>query len=270
MPVKPTRRVLEDALAADFDDLAAHAAYADLLMEQGDPRGEFIRAQLLMEDPALPAATYKRLHYYLRDTFWRYGYEWLGGLADLICSGNPLLPMGIEPDLDGNMRMVCDPRGNESELIHLSFGRGWLTDLTLQLHLIEMGAPWVTHRLMNVLSVGTLACCLRTFTWTGDWPHPVASDALASWLMPDRVPALRRLILENQAANSAICRVILASGILSQLEELRLRSGRITHADANVLFDAPDLDRLKVLDLSGNGLAYLDQFRPAGIPHFIV
>jgi uncharacterized protein (TIGR02996 family) len=43
------RAALEAALAADPDDLAAHMAYADLLAEQGDPRGEFIRLQLARE-----------------------------------------------------------------------------------------------------------------------------------------------------------------------------------------------------------------------------
>ena len=44
------RAALEAALAEDFDDLAAHAAYADLLTEMGDPRGELIQVQLALED----------------------------------------------------------------------------------------------------------------------------------------------------------------------------------------------------------------------------
>jgi uncharacterized protein (TIGR02996 family) len=43
------RAALESALAANPDDLAAHMAYADLLSEEGDPRGEFIRVQLARE-----------------------------------------------------------------------------------------------------------------------------------------------------------------------------------------------------------------------------
>ena len=34
----------------------SHSAYADYLMEQGDPRGEFIQVQLALEDPSRPAA----------------------------------------------------------------------------------------------------------------------------------------------------------------------------------------------------------------------
>src|SRR5262245_10052283 len=49
----PTRRALEDALAEDPDDLAAHMACADHLMELGDPRGEFIQTQIALEDGSL-------------------------------------------------------------------------------------------------------------------------------------------------------------------------------------------------------------------------
>src|SRR5215472_15320381 len=42
----PLQKSLEQALADSPDDLGAHSAYADYLMEQGDPRGEFIQVQL--------------------------------------------------------------------------------------------------------------------------------------------------------------------------------------------------------------------------------
>jgi uncharacterized protein (TIGR02996 family) len=44
------REALEAALVENPDDLAAHRAYADHLMELGDPRGEFIQVQLALED----------------------------------------------------------------------------------------------------------------------------------------------------------------------------------------------------------------------------
>ena len=52
---------LEMALFANPDDIATHAAYADWLGEQGDPRGEFIQVQLQLEDPSVPAANRKKL-----------------------------------------------------------------------------------------------------------------------------------------------------------------------------------------------------------------
>src|SRR3954452_4803173 len=55
------RRALEDELAASPDDVATHAAYADLLDEMGDVRGEFIQVQLALEDDSLDAAHRKQL-----------------------------------------------------------------------------------------------------------------------------------------------------------------------------------------------------------------
>src|SRR5689334_18472472 len=38
------------------EDIARWSAYSDYLTEQGDPRGEFMRVQLLLEDESLSAA----------------------------------------------------------------------------------------------------------------------------------------------------------------------------------------------------------------------
>src|SRR5262249_2368564 len=51
----PLREALEEAIFESPDDVASHAAYADYLQEQGDPRGEFIQVQLALEDEKLAA-----------------------------------------------------------------------------------------------------------------------------------------------------------------------------------------------------------------------
>lgn len=51
---------IERAVIANPHDLAARSAYADFLTEKGDPRGEFIRVQLALEDPSLSAAERKK------------------------------------------------------------------------------------------------------------------------------------------------------------------------------------------------------------------
>jgi uncharacterized protein (TIGR02996 family) len=55
-----TGQTLENAILANPDDLGAHAAY-DWLIEQGDPRGEFIQVQLALEDPKKSAKERKEL-----------------------------------------------------------------------------------------------------------------------------------------------------------------------------------------------------------------
>ena len=80
--VKSTRESLEAALIADPDDLVLHSAYADYLIDEDDPRGEFIRLQLALEDPDVPMEcrdSMEREALGLMHTHFR---EWLGPLAD--------------------------------------------------------------------------------------------------------------------------------------------------------------------------------------------
>lgn len=76
-----TRDALEAALVADPDDTALHAAYADLLIEDGDPRGEYIRLALLAEDRNQPANQLRGIEQAMFDLRQRHEVEWLGPLA---------------------------------------------------------------------------------------------------------------------------------------------------------------------------------------------
>src|SRR5262245_19483422 len=76
-----TREAIEAALVEDPNDLASRAAYADLLHEQGDPRGELIQMQLALEKPGLPSAERKRLQAREKELLGRHQREWLGPLA---------------------------------------------------------------------------------------------------------------------------------------------------------------------------------------------
>src|ERR1035438_10061962 len=73
--------VLERALTADPDDLAAHAAYADWLTEQGDPRGEFIQLQLALEDRNRVAWERPYLHSQAGELLDQHAMKWLGELG---------------------------------------------------------------------------------------------------------------------------------------------------------------------------------------------
>jgi uncharacterized protein (TIGR02996 family) len=77
----PIQQALEQALAENPDDLAAHMAYADCLMEQGDPRGEFIQVQLALEDPARTARERKGLRGREAALLKKHARAWLGDLA---------------------------------------------------------------------------------------------------------------------------------------------------------------------------------------------
>jgi uncharacterized protein (TIGR02996 family) len=74
----PLGRSMEDALAESPDDVATHSAYADYLMEQGDPRGEFIQVQLALEDASRPAAERKKLRQREEALLKKHARQWLG------------------------------------------------------------------------------------------------------------------------------------------------------------------------------------------------
>jgi len=74
-------QALEAAILANPDDLGAHAAYADWLIEQGDPRGEFIQVQLALEDPKKAPAERKQLQKREQDLLEQHAPRWLGDLG---------------------------------------------------------------------------------------------------------------------------------------------------------------------------------------------
>ncbi len=75
-----TREALEAALVATPDDAALHAAYADCLIEDGDPRGEYIRLQLAAEDRNQSADKLRELEQAAFEIRLQHEREWLGEL----------------------------------------------------------------------------------------------------------------------------------------------------------------------------------------------
>ncbi len=84
-----TGEVLERAILEDPDDLAGHAAYADWLTEQGDPRGEFIHVQLALEDPSRSADERKALKKREAELLDKHGAQWRGDWAAQIERSGP-------------------------------------------------------------------------------------------------------------------------------------------------------------------------------------
>jgi uncharacterized protein (TIGR02996 family) len=108
------REALEEALAANPDDLAAHAAYADYLQEQEDPRGEFIQVQLALEDESKSAAERRKLQKREKELLKKHEREWLGDLAEYL----------VEEDID-------EWRRRHDKINRWRWARGWLDDVYL-------------------------------------------------------------------------------------------------------------------------------------------
>jgi uncharacterized protein (TIGR02996 family) len=79
-------KALENAILANPDDLGARAAYADWLIEQGDPRGEFMQIQLALEDESLSAPKRKDLKKREKALLKKHQEEWLGRLGPILAA----------------------------------------------------------------------------------------------------------------------------------------------------------------------------------------
>jgi uncharacterized protein (TIGR02996 family) len=109
------REALEQALVENPDDRAAHAAYADHLAEEGDPRGELIQVQLALEDEQVTGARRRRLLQREAELLARHQREWLGDLA---------------ADFLGEAGATTEKR-RRGDAAGVGFRRGWLDNLHL-------------------------------------------------------------------------------------------------------------------------------------------
>jgi uncharacterized protein (TIGR02996 family) len=135
-----TREALEAALIADPDDVVRHAAYADLLLEQGDPRGEYVRLQLAAEDRNQSPAKLRELEDLAHKLRQQHEREWLGDLWQFVqrppSAWSVAVPM--EPNVD------------------VSWRRGWIDGVRIQLlspELVEAVAQNPFTRLLGSFAV---------------------------------------------------------------------------------------------------------------------
>lgn len=108
-PASPLLESLEKALVEDPDDLAARSAYADYLMEQGDPRGELIQVQLALQDPNRKESESKKLQKREKELLSRYARQWLGDIG----------------------RFLVGKWSGEKKPYHYRFHLGWLDTVRL-------------------------------------------------------------------------------------------------------------------------------------------
>jgi uncharacterized protein (TIGR02996 family) len=108
-PAAPLQQSLEAALVDDPDDLAAHSAYADYLMEQGDPRGELTQVQLALEGAGRPEKERERLRRREGELLEKHARRWLGDVG----------------------RFLVGDWSGEDKPWHFRFARGWLDAVRL-------------------------------------------------------------------------------------------------------------------------------------------
>jgi uncharacterized protein (TIGR02996 family) len=148
-----TREALQEALIRKPDDLVLHSVYADYLIEQNDPRGEYIRLQLQAEDRNQAADRLCHLEQSAFDIRLQHEREWLGELWPFIQRppGAVSVAEPMEPNLAINWR------------------RGWIDS-------IQVGT--LTHELSVAIANHPLTHLLRIFSAE---VHQGAEDRLTSY-----------------------------------------------------------------------------------------
>lgn len=262
--VPPLQKALEEAIVADPDDLAAHQAYADWLTEQGDPRGEFIRVQLALEELPPDSEQASALSRRAADLLAEHESTWVGELA---------------PALRGFLTET-EPR--------FRFVRGWLDHLR---------QPFLTRANARLLAASPRLRMVRNLTIQeaeGSWDEPEDEEEdeneseveggfaldfllssrylrnvqclrlldfvfMAEWLRgtlhPFTLPRLEHLAVgysHPQAASGEwLCEQLLRCPELTRLRQLELWNVVPARGSVGRLLNSPVLLNLEVLDWRG-------------------
>ena len=223
-----TRQALEDFLAANPDDIAAHSAYADWLTENGDPRGDYIRLQLALEDKTQPADQLKAMEQAAEKIRKKHEADWLGSFNEFV---NP-----------SKWQILTHLRRSVDRDLVAHFRWGWM-------HEVAITAP--TDQFWASLLASPASRLLQRLTVLvvpdADIPDPT------EWLKyTTKFPALRYLCVNaDQFDDDSVDRLI-ESKLLQQLRGLDLKHCQITDDGAQALAQEPTVRTLEYLRLDGN------------------
>ena len=218
--MSPTRAALEATLAADPDDPVRHAAYADLLLEEGDPRGEFVRLQLALEDPELPADRRAAMQQAADGLMNQHEAEWLGRLGWYVRA----------------LRSAYRPCRAD-----VAWRRGWVDRLVIE------GDPWPVVNAIRRCPAAKLIReiqIVNSVNLVVDESRPIFQRMVQT--------NVKRLSCAESGFDDAAVGELVRSGLVSQLHDLDLSKCSITDDGAYAFAWCPDVRRLKSLTLDGN------------------
>jgi uncharacterized protein (TIGR02996 family) len=233
------RQAIEAMLAEQPDDAATQAAYADFLVDEGDPRGEYIQLQMAQTDLHRPVHLRRQLELRINQLYQQHERAWLGGLAPFL-----LDPTGRRTD------PRAEPQGE------FSWHCGWIDQLTI---------PWLSLRFAEAVAVAPELRLLRELnihhTRFAERQNPQAreEDRLAALLRAEYLGNLRCLRLGNFeswgcSAGAAGLENLLAR--LPRLEELAVAADGLA-VPAVFGLPLPNLTRLRLDFLSSVPLEIL-------------
>ena len=229
MSITSQREMLEAAIAADFDDLAAHAAYADLLAEQGDPRGEYIQLQLAQEDSNQSIRLLSEWRQRAYRLLLAHQRDWLGKLA---------------PFLLDRKRSTVEP---DTPNIEYTVRRGWLAE-------VHVGD--VRDAFTRVLADSPEARMLQVLTLRNT-RLPNNHGPLAPLVDSPYVESLRTFALGDRESAEATADGEHVPALVAHMPQLQVLDVRATSVPVRQLVQAR-FPRLRELVLDYAGEAALD------------
>jgi uncharacterized protein (TIGR02996 family) len=263
-PPEDLREALEDALADNPDDLASHMAYADHLVEEGDPRGEFIQVQLALEDQSRSVEERKRLQQREQALLKAHEREWLGELAPILLGTSEQLRELFRAEVESRYQNRINSDFGADLTFRHGWARGWLDSFECNLLSVEM-ARKLGHK--------SIALLLRRLVVRGDEAGafyryqpgrdiPAEHGRFRPCEVLARYPVVRNLRFfqygnevdpeeDTYYAGTHFDRLAPLVGAMSQLEELRI-FGHIYPSeegerDLSQLFSLVTLANLRIL-----------------------
>lgn len=221
-----TREALEAALAAEPESVALHSAYADLLIEEGDPRGEYIRLELALEDLYLSDRDRRLIKKQSDRLLKKYESLWLGSFQQYL--------------------------QNEiySQLFSVHWKRGWIESIffpsisTLDINAIQ---HCEAIRLLRSIS-------LRQALPAKHHPDRTATSFESIVLVLKELP-LHRFALGNIICGDSAVEILVKQRFYSELTHLSLNHCSMTDDGAIVLANTPHTRNLKTLEINDNYLS---------------
>jgi uncharacterized protein (TIGR02996 family) len=248
------------AVRAELDDDLPRLIYADYLEERGDPRGEFIRAQV--ELAHLPADDPRRKELKDREAslLAKYEFEWLGPLSDELVQwgferGFLDVSLSVNRFLDGEHAWLDGPTvAGVAVYADKALAPGLLSQFvqsprTAHVHSLNLSFEWVKDAGAAMIADGPYFQSLLTLLLGNNGIGDEGAFALAN---SPNLTSLRCLWLRSNLIGDAGMAAFADSATLAGLRHLDMTNNEITAAGALTLANAPRLEGLRLLKVAGN------------------
>jgi uncharacterized protein (TIGR02996 family) len=237
---------IEEAFLRDIcgapDDDAPRLIYADWLTDRGDPRGELIRLQVALEDPALGHAQRRQLQEREQALLQEHGRGWLGDLAPYLLDQRGINDQGE----------YC--RYHAGAPYQFQFARGWLDLLHVPQWAVEFARVLVRApqaRLLRRLIIEEVTAeGPEEYEAGPDVPDGEESPGLYPLLQSPHLANVRTLQVGDldgytcRSSGEAVAELVQK---MPRIEELHLEAHGI---DTDTLFSLGGLGRLRALEVN--------------------